>query len=135
METTHKQELKRKDLVYPELCYQIMGILFEVWTEMGFGHKEKIYQNAIEHAFAQSNIKFRRELPVKIQFQGKDVGIYYFDFLVDEKVVLEIKVRNFFSKKDIVQLHSYLKAIKLKLGIIAHFTRTGVKFKRIVNLI
>ena len=101
---------------------------------MGFGHKEKIYQNAIEHALGQSNIKFRRELPAKIQFQGKDVGLYYFDFLVDGKVVLEIKVRNFFSKKDIIQLYSYLKAMKLKLGIIAHFTRTGVKFKRVVNL-
>ena len=101
---------------------------------MGFGYKEKIYQNSIEHTFTQSNIKFRRELPTKIQFKGKDVGIYYFDFLVDGKVVLEIKVRNFFSKKDITQLYSYLKALKLKLGIIAHFTRTGVKFKRIVNL-
>lgn len=129
-----KQELKRKDLVYPELCYQIIGILFAVWTEMSFGYKEKIYQNAIAHAFEQSNIKFRRELPAKIQFKGKDVGIYYFDFLVDEKVVLEVKVRNFFSKKDIVQIYSYLNAVKLKLGIIAHFTRTGVKFKRIVNL-
>jgi len=129
-----KQELKRKDLVYPELCYQIIGILFAVWTEMGFGHKEKIYQNAIEQGFIQSDIKFRRELPAKIQFKGKAVGVYYFDFLVDEKVVLEIKVRNFFSKKDITQLYSYLKALKLKLGIIAHFTRTGVKFKRIVNL-
>ena len=129
-----KQEPKRKDLIYPELCYQIIGILFAVWTEMGFGHKEKIYQNSIEHAFTESNIKFRRELPAKIQFKGKDVGVYYFDFLVEEKVVLEVKVRNFFSKKDIVQIYSYLKAVKLKLGIIAHFTRTGVKFKRIVNL-
>ena len=130
-----RQKLQRKDLVYPELCYQIIGILFAVWTEIGFGYKEKIYQSAIEHAFTQSSIKFHRELPVKIQFKGKEVGIYYFDFLVDKKVVLEIKVRNFFSKKDINQLYSYLKAMKLKLGIIAHFTRTGVKFKRIVNLV
>jgi len=40
-------KLRRKDLIYPELCYQIMGILFEIWTEMDFGHKEKFYQKAI----------------------------------------------------------------------------------------
>ncbi len=62
------------------------------------------------------------------------VGRYYFDFLIEDKIILEIKVRNYFSKKDIEQLNSYLKATRLKLGIIAHFTRAGVKLKRIVNL-
>jgi len=61
-------------------------------------------------------------------------SIYYFDFLIDGKIILETKVRNYFSKKDIDQLCSYLKVKNLKLGIIAHFTKTGVKFKRIVNL-
>lgn len=128
------QGLERKDLVYPELCYQVMGVLFAVWTELGFGHKEKVYQSAVAEAFKQSKLKFQRELPAKIQFRGKPVGIYYFDFLIDDKIVLETKVRNYFSHKDIIQLYSYLKVKQLKLGIIAHFTRTGVKFKRVVNL-
>ena len=48
--------------------------------------------------------------------------------------ILEIKVKNYFSKSDISQLYSYLKAKGLQLGIIAHFTKTGVKFKRVVNI-
>ena len=61
------------------------------------------------------------------------MGIYYFDFLIDNKIILELKVRNYFSNKDISQLYSYLKAKDIKLGLIAHFTRSGVKFKRVVN--
>ncbi|PIS29970.1 MAG: hypothetical protein COT41_03880 [Candidatus Portnoybacteria bacterium CG08_land_8_20_14_0_20_40_83] len=69
-----------------------------------------------------------------MNYKNKPIGIYYFDFLIDDKIVLEIKVRDYFSKKDITQLYSYLKAKNLKLGIIAHFTKTGVKFKRVANI-
>ncbi len=127
-------DLKRKDLIYPELCYQILGILFKVWTDLGFGYKEKTYQKAIAREFKDHRIEFKEELPVKIYYRNESIGIYYFDFLIEDKVVLETKVRNYFSKTSIDQLYSYLKAKKLKLGIIAYFTRTGVKFKRIVNL-
>jgi GxxExxY protein len=131
----NKVKLRRKDLVYPELSYQILGILFEVWVKLGFGHKERIYQKAIAEEFKSVDLKFREGLPAKIYYKNNLVGIYYFDFLIEDKIILEIKVRNYFSKKDIEQLYSYLKAKNLKLGIIAHFTRTGVKFKRIVNVL
>jgi len=126
--------LKRKDLVYPDLCYQIMGVLFDIWLKMGFGHKENFYQKAVAHGLETAKLKFGEQFPAKIYYQNKLIGMYYFDFLVENKIVLEIKVRNYFSTKDIDQLFSYLKAKRLKLGIIAHFTRDGVKFKRIVNL-
>jgi len=128
------KNLKRKDLIYPELCYQIMGVLFEVWSRLGFGYKENFYQKSIGEEFKNIGLKFKEQLPVKISYKDKIIGIYYFDFLIEDRIVVEVKVRNYFSKKDIEQLYSYLKAKNLKLGIIAHFTRNGVKFKRIVNL-
>lgn len=126
--------LRRKDLVYPELSYQMMGILFDVWTEVGFGHKEKFYQNAVSIGLKNSEMIFDEQVPMKVYYKNQKIGMYYFDFLIESKIVLEIKVRNYFSKKDIEQVYSYLKSNDLKLGIIAHFTRTGVKFKRVVNL-
>src|SRR3989344_5213518 len=134
MEILNKLEIKRKDLAYPELSYKIMGILFNVWSEMGYGHKEKFYQKAIENEFKNAGIVFNRELPVKITYNNEPVGILYYDFLVENKIVVEIKVRNYFSVKDINQLYSYLKAKNLKLGILAHFTKSGVKYKRVVNI-
>lgn len=129
-----KTEIKRKDLIYPELCYQIMGILFSVWKEVGAGHKENFYQKAVATDFRDKKLLFKEQLPVKINYKGKFIGIYYFDFLIAGKIILEIKVRNYFRKKDIDQLYSYLRAQKLRLGIIAHFTNTGVKFKRVINI-
>ncbi|PIY59662.1 GxxExxY protein, partial [Candidatus Wolfebacteria bacterium CG_4_10_14_0_8_um_filter_37_11] len=101
----------------------------------GFGHKESFYQKAVAINLENASLKFEEQLPVNIKYKGKKIGIYYFDYLIEDKIVLELKVRNYFSKKDIEQLYSYLKARDLKLGIIAHFTRAGVKFKRIVNII
>ncbi len=131
---TKTPDLKRNDLIYPELCYQIIGGLFRVWGNLGPGHKEKIYQKAVYQELTNADLKVERELPSKLYYQERYLGIYYFDFLIEGKLVLETKVRNFFSRKDIEQVLSYLKSKNLKLGIIAHFTKTRVKFKRIVNL-
>lgn len=98
------------------------------------GHKENIYQRAVARVLQDEEIAFQEQLPAKILFRGKPVGIYYFDFLIDDTVVLELKVRNYFSRKDIEQAYAYLKARNLKLGIIAHFTKDGVKYKRVVNI-
>lgn len=56
------------------------------------------------------------------------------DFVIEGKIVLEIKVGEHFSKNNINQIYGYLKATDLKLGILANFTRTGVKYKRIINI-
>jgi len=69
-----------------------------------------------------------------IKFKNDNIGKYFLDFLVDDKIVLEIKKGDRFSRRDIEQIYGYLKATNLKLGIIANFTNNGIKFKRIINL-
>jgi GxxExxY protein len=121
-------------LIYPEECYQIIGICFEVYNKLGYGYKEKFYQQAIEEILREKQINFQREPRVKVKFKEKDLGIYYFDFLVFNKIVVEIKKRDYFSIKDINQINAYLKAVGLKLGLLIHFTNSGVKYRRIINL-
>jgi GxxExxY protein len=121
-------------LIYADLTYKINGALFRVFNDVGTGHKENFYQQAVARELSLIKLKFIEQLPVKINYKGKRIGLYYFDFLVENKVVLEIKVRNYFSIKDIRQVYSYLKAKKLELGIIAHFTNQGVKTKRVLNI-
>lgn len=125
----------QKQVLYPELSYQITGSLFDVYNQIGYGHKEVVYQRALASEFSKRKIIYSEQLLSKIDYKGTEVGKYYFDFLVDGRVVVELKVRDFFSKKDIEQLYSYLKSKNLKLGIIAHFTKSGVRHKRIVNII
>lgn len=112
-----------------------MGVLFEVFKELGPGHKEKYYENAIAEGLKSLQIPFKEQLYVPLSFKGKVVGKYFLDFLIDEKIVLEIKKGDMYSSKQhIEQVLSYLKVNGLKLGIIAQFANDGVKYRRIVNL-
>ncbi|OGD66210.1 hypothetical protein A3F08_03155 [Candidatus Berkelbacteria bacterium RIFCSPHIGHO2_12_FULL_36_9] len=125
---------KREDLIYPELSYGIVGILFDVYNEVGFGHKEKYYQNAIRVALKNTKFRFKEQVYSPLEYKEERIGKYFLDFLIEEKIILEIKVGSLFRRQNIDQVYAYLKANNLKLGIIANFTRTGVSYKRIVNI-
>ncbi|MCL5795812.1 MAG: GxxExxY protein [Patescibacteria group bacterium] len=120
-------------LIYPELSYKIVGVLYETYNELGFGYQEKYYQRAIKIRFEKYKIKFSKENMTRLQSDGKIIGRYFVDFTVEKKIVLELKIANDFYKKDINQVLGYLKATGLRLGILAIFTKDGLKYKRIVN--
>lgn len=128
-----KIELKRKDLLYPELSYKIVGVLFSVFNELGYQYQEKYYQRAIARYLDDLGISFKEQLSAPIEFRGRSIGRYVFDFLVDDKIILEIKRGDGFSITDIRQVLGYLKKSDLKLGILARFSSRGLKFKRIIN--
>lgn len=121
-------------LIYKKESYEIIGMIFEVYNALGYGYKEKVYQSALEEIFLRKNILYKRELRAKVKFRKKVVGELILDFLVFDKIIIEIKRRNYFSKKDIEQIYSYLRVTGLKLGILVHITSSGVKYKRIINL-
>lgn len=124
----------RADLLYPELSYQIVGILFDVYNQLGYGFSEKTYQKAIATALRGSKLKYQEQVYAPVSYRGEKVAVNYFDFLVDDKIVLEIKKGDHFAKAHIDQLYQYLKNQKLKLGILAYFAPRNIHFKRIVNL-
>ncbi|KKW00862.1 MAG: hypothetical protein A2898_00145 [Candidatus Kerfeldbacteria bacterium RIFCSPLOWO2_01_FULL_48_11] len=126
--------IERKDLVYPKLSYQLIGILFDVYNELGYGYQEKYYQRAVAIRLRGIGIPFTEQVRVNLKFDKKHLGHYFLDFLIEKKIILELKRGNRFSKKDIEQVYAYLKATKLQLGIIANFTSSGVTYKRILNL-
>lgn len=130
MQTT----LKRQDLVYPELCFQIVGALFETFKELGHGYQERYYQRAIANELKLQGLNFKEQVSIPLEYKGNKIGRYFLDFLIEDKVVLEIKRDRSFSRKNLEQVLAYLKAYKLKLGIVAVFTPDGVRYKRIVNL-
>jgi GxxExxY protein len=121
-------------VIYKELSFAIVGILYEVYNELGYGYQEKYYEKAIAKSLERQNIKFKRQAPFKIEFKGAVIGRNYLDFLVEDKIVLEIKKGNYFPKKNIEQVKQYLKLTKLKLAILANFTSKDLKFIRILNL-
>jgi len=125
----------KRNLIYADECYKIMGMMFDVFSHCGFGHKEKYYQKAIAEIFKENRVDFKEQVRAKLVYKGKEIGLYILDFVVYDKIAIELKQKNFFAPQDIKQLYSYLKVTGLKLGILVHFTRKGVQYKRIVNLI
>lgn len=120
-------------LVYKELSYKIVGALYENYNNLGYGHRERTYQKALEEEFNNQRITFKKELYFPIYFKNKLVSKYFFDFLVEDKIILELKVSNDLYQNDISQILAYLKTRNYHLGILAVFTNNGVKTKRIVN--
>lgn len=127
------QQLVRKDILYPELSYQIVGILFEVSNSLGPGYQERYYQRAISTLLRETGMRVQEQVPVKIILKGTEVAKGFVDFVVEDKVAIEIKKGERFLKQNIDQLYSYLRAADLQLGILANFTSHGLQFKRIVN--
>jgi GxxExxY protein len=126
--------LVKENVIYPELSYQIVGVLFSVFNTLGYGYKEKYYQRAISQEFSRLGLKFKEQVNIPVKFNDKIIGRQVMDFLVDDKIILEIKRGNRFSKNDIIQVTGYLKTANLKLAILARFSSKNLIFKRVVNI-
>lgn len=123
-----------QDLLYPKLSYEIGGAAFDVYNCLGAGHNEKYYQRALEESFIEKGLKFKREVKCPLNFKSKVVGRRFVDFIVEGKVIIELKKGDRFAKTNIDQVLDYLKLNNLKLAILINFGSKGVQFKRIVNL-
>jgi len=122
-----------EDLLYYELTRQIIGVSYTVHNMLGFGHREKVLQRAHEIEYEKAGLKFKKECCVNILYAGRIIAKYYMDFVIDGKVVVELKLANEFYTKDVKQVLCYLKANNLKLGLLIIFNKEGVKVKRIIN--
>ena len=125
----------RSDLLYPELSFTITGVLFDVHNALGGGHPEKYYQKAIALGLKEKGIHFQEQYYVSLQYNHVTIGKYYLDFLIEDKIILELKRGKYYSRGVITQTRQYLDALKLQLGILACFGHDAVITKRIVNLI
>jgi GxxExxY protein len=116
------------------LSGKIIGIILGVRNELGHGHPEKTYQRALSIAFTKAGLKFAEQLYVPVLYEGRVVGRNYFDFLVEDKIVVEIKKGDYFVSSHIDQVYKYLISKDLQLGILAYFAPRTVHLKRVVNL-
>ena len=120
-------------LIYPELSYKVMGILFKVHNKLGSSRQEKHYQRALEIELLDQKIPFDREKKIKLLYKENPIGDYFLDFVIGGKIILELKAKDFYTSKDINQVISYLKTLGLPLGILVNFRSERLKYRRIIN--
>ena len=122
-----------KELVYPELSYKIIGISFKVFNNLGYGHQEKYFQRAMVLELDKQGIKYEKEKEIKLNYNNQCIGKYFLDFLIENKIILELKVVPNFKHIHLKRTLEYLNATKAKLAILVYFTRDGVRYRRIIN--
>ncbi len=118
---------KGGELIYPELFYKLNGILFAVHNEIGLYGREKQYGDLLEIKLQENGLKYERECTI-----GNTGNIT--DFIIDNKIVLELKTKRILTKEDYEQVQRYLQQTQLKLGILVNFRNKYIKPSRIVKI-
>jgi len=124
----------KEPLIYKELSYKLVGLAYEVNNALGEGMREDIYKDAYAVLLDKEKIGYAREHYYPIKIRDSLFAKRFFDFLVDDKIIIEFKVGGKAYLNAYKQLLEYLKVSKYKLGLIIRFTPDGVKVKRIANI-
>ena len=120
-------------LLHKELSFKINGILFTVHNTVGKYASEKQVCDLLEEAFKKEGVVYQREYFISSQHDEEKEHRHRVDFIIENKIVLEIKYRKFLQKEDYFQVKRYLHALNLALGILVNFREERLHPKRILN--
>ncbi|MBI3459228.1 GxxExxY protein [Candidatus Azambacteria bacterium] len=109
-------------ILYKELSYKLQGLFYGIRNDLGSGHKESIYQKALEKELSAIGIVFQREPAVKI-YSGKNeyLGLYRPDFIIENKIIIELKATRFITRQESARVYDYLRNSEYELAYLVNF--------------
>ena len=115
------------------LTERILGAAIHVHRALGPGFLEKLYENALSLELTKRQLPFQRQVPVRVRYDGEEIGMLVLDLIIDQKVVVEIK-----AIKDVEDVHlatvlSYLRATSLEAGLVLNFRAGRLGIRRVVS--
>jgi GxxExxY protein len=126
--------MKREEkLIYPELSYKIVGVLYATQNGVGRYCNEQQYADFVEQKLKEHKLKYEREKILDQYFDNERRGRHRVDFLIEDKIVLEFKCKRLLEREDYYQVRRYLKVLGLKLGLLVNFREKFLKPRRILN--
>lgn len=120
-----------REIILKDLSYKITGMCFKVHNEFGRFCRERQYSEKLEELFKKENVRYMREIEISDLTDSPEGNRA--DFIIENKVVLDIKAKKFITKEDYYQMLRYLRASNLELGLIVNFRNTFLKPKRVLN--
>ncbi|HNT49385.1 MAG TPA: GxxExxY protein [Cyclobacteriaceae bacterium] len=126
-------EFDKKKYPYQEKTYLLNGIAMEVHRILGRGFLEIVYKDALEYEFKNRKIKYEREKEYLIAY--KDTILphkFYADFVVFDKIILEVKAQEGIVEEHYSQVINYLAVSKCKIGLIYNFGSPSLEIKRVI---
>lgn len=124
--------MPRRRLIHEELTHSVIGTFYEVYNILGFGFLEHIYKAALVHELRARGHRIAEEMWVTVFFKGMALGKQRLDLVVDEKLVVELKSTYDLRPGALRQLHNYLCATHLQVGLFLHFGPEP-KFYRMIS--
>ena len=118
-------------MVNDDLTYRIIGCAMKVHRTLGAGFQEVIYQRALAIEMEQAKIDFGREVEQPIYYQGEEIGSRRADFIVDNRVVVELKALTALEDVHLAQVKNYVVAYGLGLGLLLNFGGQSLEYRRI----
>lgn len=120
-------------IIHKEESYQIIGICMEVLNNLGAGFSEIVYKDALELEFKNAKIEYSREKEYAVNYKGIILSHkFYADFVIFDKIILEVKGKNKIADEDIAQCINYLKVSGNNLALLVNFGESKLNYKRIV---
>lgn len=120
------------ELLEKDLTEKVIGACFEVSNELGAGFLESVYRKALIIVLLQLGVKASEESALKVFFRDQIVGDFYADVLVENRLIIELKAVKSLTAEHEAQLINYLKATKIKVGLVVNFGRSKLEWKRLV---
>jgi GxxExxY protein len=121
------------EIIYKEECKEIYGLLFKAQNELGTNFQEKHYQKIFESLLIKNNISYKKESPIRVEYEDKLIGSFFADFIIMDKILLEFKCVPRITQDYIKQTLRYIQALNLKLGLIVNFRNYPLKPIRVLN--
>jgi GxxExxY protein len=118
---------------YEELTGKILATCFEVSNELGCGFLESVYQKALIIALKEKDLKVEPEHGLEVIFHGQNVGQFYADLLVENKVMIELKAVSVLDENHKAQIINYLKASGIEVGLLVNFGAPKLEYRRFNN--
>jgi len=116
---------------HEELTGRILAAAFTVSNELGHGFLESVYEKALLVILRQEGLKAESQHPIKVRFRGHEIGDYFADILVEEKVIVELKAVKALLSEHQAQVINYLKATGIEVGLLINFGTPKIEFKRL----
>lgn len=117
-------------LLYEDITFKIRGACFDVWKKFGGAFKEKVVDNALTIALENKGLQVKNQVTIEVQYEGKKVGTYRPDKIVNDLVLLELKCKPFLTTEDKRQFWLYLQGSQYKLGLLINFGTKNLEIER-----
>jgi GxxExxY protein len=125
--------VENENILYKELTHSIIGCAMKVHNTLGNGFQEVIYQRCLAIELRKVKIHFVREQERTIFYEGEDVGTRRADFVIENKVIVELKAIIALDDVHLAQAINYLEAYNFDVGLLINFGAKSLEFKRILN--